>query len=44
MKFDIRTLSTDEIEMVLMVKKDVSEASLAEIEEASLEDFVPNNK
>ena len=46
LKFDIRTMSVEEIEMLLMVRRDVSEVEggPAEIKEVNLEDFVPNNE
>ena len=46
LKFDIRTLSVDEIEMELKVRKDMSEVEtpLVETEVASPEDFVQNNE
>ena len=48
MRFDIRALSMEEIDMLLMVRKDIQETvaedPLAETEEVSSEDFVQDNK
>ena len=45
-KHDIRTLSIEEIEMALMVKRDMAkiEDSLVEVEKADPEDFVQDNE
>ena len=45
-KHDIRTLSVEEIEMVLMVKKDIAETedSPVEVKKADLKDFVQDSK